>query len=221
MFLITYDQIPAEEESESFDTLNCVIEFSIEMLNGNYSHDMNKEELTRELEKNGYYPSTMRMVLLAFLIGTLPMSLQAQRRPGLPPGQGFPDQARRGGLQTQLPEGAGTYPTGDIFIQNLDAIWTATGRVLENASILIQDAGDDLTVSCFRHTGGQRSYVGLDPLVIRGAKRGGRLSDNIKRPINGKYQYVIARNISSGTGHLDRLRDVPLRAIRRRDQNDK
>ena len=60
MFLITYDQIPAEEESESFDTLNCVIEFSIEMLNGNYSHDMNKEELTRELEKNGYYLTERR-----------------------------------------------------------------------------------------------------------------------------------------------------------------
>ncbi|MCJ7628188.1 MAG: amidohydrolase family protein, partial [Longimicrobiales bacterium] len=38
-----------------------------------------------------------------------------------------------------MPEGAGTYPTGDLFIRNLDAVWTATGRVLEGTSILIRD----------------------------------------------------------------------------------
>ena len=50
----------------------------------------------------------------------------------------------------QLPRGAGTYPTGDLFIQNLDAVWTATGRILENTSILIrggkiEGVGSDLS----------------------------------------------------------------------------
>jgi imidazolonepropionase-like amidohydrolase len=31
------------------------------------------------------------------------------------------------------------YPTGDLFIQELDAVWTVTGQVLEGASILIRD----------------------------------------------------------------------------------
>ena len=35
----------------------------------------------------------------------------------------------------QLPEGAGSYPKGSIFIQDLDSIWTATGEVLARASI--------------------------------------------------------------------------------------
>ena len=53
-------------------------------------------------------------------------------------------------LLVQLPEDAGTHPTGDLFIQNLDAIWTATGQVHENASILIRNGiiqaiGPDLT----------------------------------------------------------------------------
>ena len=39
----------------------------------------------------------------------------------------------------QLPEGAGSYPKGSIFIQDLDSIWTATGEVLARASILIVD----------------------------------------------------------------------------------
>jgi imidazolonepropionase-like amidohydrolase len=51
----------------------------------------------------------------------------------------------------QLPQGAGTYPTGDLFIRNLDAVWTATGRVLRNTSILIRRGkieamGPDLSV---------------------------------------------------------------------------
>jgi len=41
-------------------------------------------------------------------------------------------------LELQLPKGAGTYPTGDLFIRNLDAVWTANGGVLENASILVR-----------------------------------------------------------------------------------
>jgi len=39
----------------------------------------------------------------------------------------------------QLPEGAGTYPTGSLLIRDLDAIWTATGEVIEGGSILIRD----------------------------------------------------------------------------------
>ena len=30
-------------------------------------------------------------------------------------------------------------PRGDMLIQNIDTIWTATGTILENASILIRD----------------------------------------------------------------------------------
>ncbi|MGW8266964.1 MAG: hypothetical protein ACWGSQ_11380, partial [Longimicrobiales bacterium] len=53
-------------------------------------------------------------------------------------------------LELQLPADSKLYPTGDLFIQDLDAVWTAAGCVLENASILIQDGiiqaiGPDLT----------------------------------------------------------------------------
>ena len=39
----------------------------------------------------------------------------------------------------QLPADAGSYPTGDLFVRNLDALHTATGPVLEGVSILIRD----------------------------------------------------------------------------------
>jgi imidazolonepropionase-like amidohydrolase len=39
----------------------------------------------------------------------------------------------------QLPEGQGTYPTGDLLIQNLDTVWTAIGEPIAGASILIRD----------------------------------------------------------------------------------
>ena len=50
----------------------------------------------------------------------------------------------------QLPADAGSYPTGDLFISNLDALHTAAGPVLEGVSILIRDGiiegiGADLT----------------------------------------------------------------------------
>lgn len=53
-------------------------------------------------------------------------------------------------LELQIPRDSKLYPTGDMLIQNLDAVWTAAGQVLENASILIQDGiiraiGPDLT----------------------------------------------------------------------------
>ncbi len=53
-------------------------------------------------------------------------------------------------LRVQLPEDEITYPRGDVFIRNLDAIWTAAGEVHRNASILIRDGviraiGADLT----------------------------------------------------------------------------
>jgi imidazolonepropionase-like amidohydrolase len=38
----------------------------------------------------------------------------------------------------QLPADQITYPRGDLFIQNLDRLYTANGQVLENASILIR-----------------------------------------------------------------------------------
>lgn len=43
------------------------------------------------------------------------------------------------GWDVQLPEDSVLYPTGDLFIRNLDAIWTAAGEVLEGGSLLIRD----------------------------------------------------------------------------------
>ena len=42
-------------------------------------------------------------------------------------------------FRVQIEPGAVPVPTGDLFIQNLDAIWTGGGEVLENGSILIRD----------------------------------------------------------------------------------
>ena len=39
----------------------------------------------------------------------------------------------------QLPADRGSYPTGDLFIRNIDAVHTAAGPVLESVSILIRD----------------------------------------------------------------------------------
>ena len=39
----------------------------------------------------------------------------------------------------QLPPDAGSYPTGDLFVRNLEAVHTAAGPVLEGVSILIRD----------------------------------------------------------------------------------
>ena len=39
----------------------------------------------------------------------------------------------------QIQPGAIDVPRGDMLIQNVDTIWTATGTILENASILIRD----------------------------------------------------------------------------------
>jgi len=39
----------------------------------------------------------------------------------------------------QIEPGVVDVPRGDMFIQNIDTIWTATGTILENASILIRD----------------------------------------------------------------------------------
>jgi imidazolonepropionase-like amidohydrolase len=74
---------------------------------------------------------------MGFLLGILPTSVFGQRPP--PPGQNRPGAAGGSRWETQLAEGAGTYPTGDLFIRNLDAVWTAAGTVLENTSILIRD----------------------------------------------------------------------------------
>jgi imidazolonepropionase-like amidohydrolase len=41
-------------------------------------------------------------------------------------------------LRLQLPADAITHPRGDVFIQGLDRVYTASGEVLENTSILIQ-----------------------------------------------------------------------------------
>ncbi len=91
---------------------------------------------------------TLGAIGITLLLSVLPATALGQR-PGRGPGQGPPGLPRRPQVDLQLPEGAGTYPTGDILIRNLDALWTATGRVLENTSILIQagkivEIGQDL-----------------------------------------------------------------------------
>jgi imidazolonepropionase-like amidohydrolase len=42
-------------------------------------------------------------------------------------------------LEVQLPADEVLYPRGDLLIRDLDAVWTATGEVLEGVSILIRD----------------------------------------------------------------------------------
>ncbi len=42
-------------------------------------------------------------------------------------------------LQLQMPADEVHYPQGDLFIENLDVVWTAAGERLENVSILIRD----------------------------------------------------------------------------------
>ena len=76
--------------------------------------------------------STIRTLILAVWIACVPAPALGQR------------------LDLQLPADSKLYPTGDLFISQLDAVWTANGRILENASILIQDGiiraiGPDLT----------------------------------------------------------------------------
>ena len=46
---------------------------------------------------------------------------------------------QRPNFDVQLPEGQGSYPTGDLFIANLDTVWTAAGAPIAGASILIRD----------------------------------------------------------------------------------
>jgi len=53
--ILGYDQISLDEDSETFDSMEQVLEFAIEQLNGNYSSDMSDIELEVELDQNGYY----------------------------------------------------------------------------------------------------------------------------------------------------------------------
>lgn len=59
--------------------------------------------------------------------------------------------AQNGPWEPQIPEDAGTYPTGSLLVQDLDSVWTAAGEVLAGADILIVDGviravGPDLDV---------------------------------------------------------------------------
>ena len=50
----------------------------------------------------------------------------------------------------QIEPGAVDVPRSDLFIQNIDTVWTATGEILENVSILIREGviraiGNDLS----------------------------------------------------------------------------
>ena len=44
-----------------------------------------------------------------------------------------------GQWKMQIQPGAVDVPRGDLFLQNIDTVWTATGQILEHASILIRD----------------------------------------------------------------------------------
>lgn len=52
-----------------------------------------------------------------------------------PPGNPLPGAPP---WEVQLPAQTRLHPVGDLFLQDLDAVWTATGRVLERASILVR-----------------------------------------------------------------------------------
>jgi imidazolonepropionase-like amidohydrolase len=69
------------------------------------------------------------LLVLAGGLLQAPAELEAQARSQAQP---------QSQLKLQLPADEITYPRGDVFIQNLDRIWTAGGEVLEHASILIQ-----------------------------------------------------------------------------------
>ncbi len=62
--------------------------------------------------------------MVALTLGALAAPAGAQERPN---------------YDVQLPEGRGSYPTGDLFIANLDTVWTAAGAPIAGASILIRD----------------------------------------------------------------------------------
>lgn len=51
----------------------------------------------------------------------------------------LPARSSSAPLDPQVPPGPRNYPVGSLFIQNLDAIWTAAGDILQNASVLIRD----------------------------------------------------------------------------------
>lgn len=60
--------------------------------------------------------------VVALAVVCLPLS--AQERPA---------------FDVQLPQGAGTYPTGSLLITGLDTVWTAAGDPIPGGSILIRD----------------------------------------------------------------------------------
>ena len=82
---------------------------------------------------------TMGTVLLFALLGVgllIPEGAFAQRQ--IAPGR-RPARSSAAPLDLQAPPGPRNYPVGTLFIQNLDAVWTATGDILQSASILIRD----------------------------------------------------------------------------------
>lgn len=72
-------------------------------------------------------PMTLLPRPLAFLAALMGLALTVGTSP------------LQGQMRVQLPADAGVHPTGDLFIQDLDVIWTAAGEVLERASILIRN----------------------------------------------------------------------------------
>ncbi|MCK5652296.1 MAG: hypothetical protein KAJ42_13005, partial [Gemmatimonadetes bacterium] len=71
----------------------------------------------------------MGSVFLFALLGVLliPEAALAQRRAAQ---AAAPARSSAAPLDLQVPSGPRNYPVGSLFIQNLDAIWTATGDIL-------------------------------------------------------------------------------------------
>src|SRR5690625_4823558 len=78
--------------------------------------------------KTGVNPMNTLRRLVALLALTLATPLAAQAQSG-----------GRAQGSVQIERGAVQAPRGDLFIQELDAVWTAAGEVLENTSIVVRD----------------------------------------------------------------------------------
>jgi len=79
-------------------------------------------------------PTAAISAIAAILLVLLPLAPAA-------PGGAAPLAAQRAGTDrsVQIEEGAVEVPRGDLFVRSADAVWTATGEVLENVSISVRD----------------------------------------------------------------------------------
>lgn len=76
-----------------------------------------------------------RMAALALALAAVAVPHEARAQRGGPITQPIPPNT----ATTQIARGTVQVPTGSLAIRNLDAVWTATGEVLRNATIVIRD----------------------------------------------------------------------------------